>query len=118
MNINDLFPLFAALVGFPALVAVGVNIAKKAGWLNDGSAPTVVFWVNIAGFIGVGVLYFTGNLPLLNQIDAQLGLTAEFLLTLGAFVFQLGAAKVAHASLRGAPGIGKSFSKDTSTSSG
>ena len=110
MNINDLFPLFASLVGFPALIAACVNIAKSYGWLNDGSAPKVVFWVNIVGFVAVGAMYFTGNLPLINQIDTQLGSLATFLLTLAAFVSQLGAAKVFHAGLRGSPLIGKSYS--------
>ena len=110
MNINDLFPLFASLVGFPALIAAGVNIAKNYGWINDGNAPQVVFWVNIVGFVAVAGLYFTGNVPLLTQIDAQLGNLATFLLTLAAFISQLGAAKIYHAGLRGSPVIGKSFS--------
>jgi len=110
MNINDLFPLFASLVGFPALVAAGVNVSKSFGWLQDDAAPKVVFWVNIVGFVAVGALYFTGNLPLLSQIDAQLGNLATFLLTLVSFVGQLGLAKLYHAGLKGAPVVGKSFS--------
>lgn len=108
MDINQLFPLFASLVGFPALVAAGVNVAKYFGWLADGQAPAVVFWVNVVGFIAVAGFYFSGNLPLLSQIDAELGSVATFLLTLVSFLGELGMAKLYHAGLRGSPVIGTS----------
>jgi hypothetical protein len=111
MDINQLFPLFAALVGFPAIVAAGINTAKYFGLLTDGQAPAVVFWVNLVGFVGVGVAYFTGNLPLLSQIDSQLGSVSAFLLSFVAFVSQLKGANAYHAALRGSPVIGKSFTK-------
>ena len=111
MNINELFPLFASLVGFPALVAAAVNVAKFFELLPDGTAPAVVFWVNIAGFVGVAVAYFTGNTPLLAQIDAQLGSLAMFLLTFVTFIGELGFAKLYHAGLKGTPVIGKSNSE-------
>lgn len=110
MNPNDLFPIFAALVGFPAFVAAGVNVAKYFGWLSDGNAPQVVFWVNVVGFLGVAIAYFTGNLPLLSQIDDALGQFATFLLTLLAFLIDLGLPKVFHAGFKGMPVIGKSYS--------
>lgn len=110
MDLNELFPLFASLVGFPAFVAAGVNIAKYFALLSDGDAPKIVFWVNVAGFVGVAVAYFTGNLVLLSNIDAQLGSLAMFLLTLVSFLGELGLAKVWHNALRGAPVIGESFS--------
>jgi hypothetical protein len=109
MNINDLFPIFASLIGFPAFVAAGVNIAKSYG-LADGLASKIVAYVTLTGFIGVGVAYFTGNLPMLNQIDAQLGTLATFLVTFAAFVSELGLAKLWHAALKGTPLIGKSYS--------
>ena len=111
MNINQPFPLFASLVGFPALVAAAVNVAKYFELLPDGAAPAVVFWVNIAGFVGVAVAYFTGNTPLLAQIDAQLGSLAMFLLTFVTFIGELGFAKLYHAGLKGTPVIGKSNSE-------
>ena len=111
MNINELFPLFASLVGFPALVAAAVNVAKYFDFLPDGAAPAVVFWVNIAGFVGVAVVYFTGNLEVLAKIDAILGDVATFLLSFVAFVSQLGFAKLYHAGLKGSPVIGKSNSE-------
>ena len=111
MNLNELFPLFASLVGFPALVAAAVNVAKYFELLPDGTAPAVVFWVNIAGFVGVAIAYFTGNTPLLAQIDAQLGSLAMFLLTFVTFIGELGFAKLYHAGLKGTPVIGKSNSE-------
>jgi len=111
MNINDLFPLFASLIGFPALVAAAVNVAKYFGVLPDGSAPKVVFWVNLVGFVGVGALYFTGNLPLLTELDKQFGSLALFLMTLVSFIGELGFAKLYHAGLKGTPVIGKSASQ-------
>jgi len=110
MNINELFPIFAGLVGFPALVAAGVNVAKYFNFLTDGQAPAVVFWVNIAGFVGVAVAYFTGNVESLSSLDAAFGDTATFLLSFVAFVSQLGFAKLYHAGLKGTPVIGKSYS--------
>jgi hypothetical protein len=110
LNVNDLFPLFAALVGFPAFLAAVVNVLKYFGVLADGQAPDVIFWANIAGFAGVALAYFTGNLPLLNQIDLQLGGLATALLSFVAFISQLKLAAVYHAGLRGAPLIGTSFS--------
>lgn len=111
MNINELFPLFASLVGFPAFVAAAVNAAKYFGKIEDGQAAPAVFWVNIAGFVLVGVAYFTGNVELLTKIDTQLGSLAMFLLTFVSFITELGLAKVYHAGLRGTPVLGKSFSK-------
>lgn len=111
LDFNNLFPLFASLVGFPALVAAVVNVAKNYGWLNDGSAPKVVSYMTLAGFVATAGFYFTGNIPLLTQIDTQLGSLALFLLTLASFIGELGLAKVYHAGLRGTPVIGKSFSK-------
>lgn len=111
MNINELFPLFASLIGFPAFVAAAVNVAKYFGKIEDGQAAPVVFWVNIVGFVLVGLAYFTGNLELLSKIDAQLGSLATFLLTFVSFIVELGLAKIYHAGLRGTPVLGKSFSK-------
>ena len=109
LDFNALFPLFASLVGFPALVSAVVNVAKNYGWIPDGAAPKFVGYLTLAGFVATAGFYFTGNVPLLTTIDAQLGSLAMFLLTLASFVGELGLAKVFHAGLRGTPVIGKSF---------
>ena len=110
LNLNDLFPLFASLIGFPAFIAAAVNVAKYFEVLPDGAAPAVVFWVNLVGFVGVAVAYFTGNVELLTKIDAQFGSFALFLLSFVSFIGELGFAKLYHAGLRGSPVVGKSYS--------
>jgi hypothetical protein len=112
MDINSIFSIFAALVGFPALIAAGVNVAKYFKLVGDTQAPKVVFWANIVLFVGVAVAFFTGNLPLLNQLDTQMGNIAAFMLTFVAFITDLGLAKAYHTGLRGTPVIGKSYSQE------
>lgn len=118
MTINDVFPILATLVGFPALLATLVNLAKSIKLPNgnfllpDGYAPKVVLYANLLALVGVGVALGTGNLPVLYQIDTQLGLAATFLLTLSAFVTELGLTKVYHTALKGTPLLGKSYSME------
>jgi hypothetical protein len=107
---NQIFVIFATLVGFPALVAAVVNVLKYFNVVTDTQAPKAVSILTLLGFVGVGIAYYTGNVPILSGIDAQLGQVATFLTTFLAFVIDLGLAKVAHASLRGTPFIGKSYS--------
>jgi len=110
MNINDIYVIFASLLGFPAFIAAGVNVAKYFQLLNDGSAPKVVLWANIVLFVGVAVAFFTGNIDLLTRLDAEVGNVALFMLSFIAFVSSLGVAKIYHAGLRGTPVIGESAS--------
>ena len=111
-DLNELLPLFVSLIGFPALVSAIVNVAKNYGWLADGSAPKLVGYLTLGGLVVTAGFFFTGNVPLLTQIDAQLGSLAMFLLTLATFVGELGLAKVYHAGLKGTPVIGKSYTYD------
>ena len=107
---NQIFTIFATLVGFPALVAAVVNVLKYVNVITDTQAPTAVSILTLAGFVGVGIAYYTGNVPVLEGIDVKLGQVAMFLTTFLAFVIDLGLAKVAHIGLRGVPVIGRSFS--------
>jgi hypothetical protein len=111
-NINDIFIIVASLVGFPACLAVGINVGKA--WLNlpDGLAPKITLWATLAVFVGCGVALFTGHLEIVRAIDIQLGYVATFLLTFSAFVTELGLAKFWHFTLKGTPVIGKSFTLD------
>jgi hypothetical protein len=110
MNPNDLFPLFASLVGAPAFVAAGINVAKYFGFVEDGQAPRIVLYANIVIFVGVAIAYFTGNVSIITEIDAELGSLATFLLTLVAFLSELGLAKLFNFGLRGTPVLGTSHS--------
>ena len=108
--LNLIFPALAALIGFPALLAAVINAGKYFGALSDGIAPKVVLWANVLALAGVGYLVATGNQPLLNLIDAQLGHLAAFLVTLLGFISNLGVAKGFNNVLRGTPVIGFSHS--------
>jgi len=109
---NQIFVIFAALVGFPAFVAAVVNVLKYFKVISDGQAPAVVLWTTVVGFVGVGIAYYTGNIQILETVDVQLGLFAQFIVTFLAFATDLGLAKVFHAGLRGTPVIGTSYSLD------
>jgi hypothetical protein len=117
-NVNDVFGILASLIGFPALLAVLINVAKTIKLPNgeyllpDGYAPKVVLYANLLALVGVGVALFTGNLPTLYAIDLQLGYAGSFVLTLAAFISQLGLAKGYNAILRGLPLVGKSYSME------
>lgn len=112
MDINELFPLFASLIGLPAFVAALVNTLKYFKVLADGQAPQVVLWMNVVGFVGVAVAYFTGYVEILTKIDAQLGSFALFMISFVSFVGELGLAKLYNVGLRGTPVIGKSFEQE------
>ena len=108
MNLEFLslvFPTLAALVGFPALLAALINVAKIFG-LPDGYAPKVSLVVNLIGFAGVLYLVSTNQLELLQQIDVQLGVVAAFLLSFGTFATQIGLTKLFNQALKGTPAIG------------
>jgi len=109
---NQIFVIFATLVGFPALVAAVVNVLKYFNIVADTQAPKVVSILTLVGFVGVGIAYYAGYVPVLAGLDAQMGLIAQFLTTFLAFVVDLGLAKVAHAGLKGVPVIGKSYSSE------
>jgi tellurite resistance protein TehA-like permease len=115
MNVDFLtliFPAFAALIGFPALLAALINVAKLVGILPDGMAPKIVLYVNLLALVGVGYLAFTGKVDLLVVIDQQLGVVATFLLMFATFVTELGLTKGMNNALRGTPIIGYNRPKD------
>jgi hypothetical protein len=111
-NINDVFGIFAALIGFPAFLAACINVGKAWFGLSDGLAPKIVLWATLTAFVGCGIALFMGKLEVVRAIDLQLGYAGTFLLTFSAFVTELGLAKGYHAILRGTPVIGKSYTYD------
>jgi hypothetical protein len=111
-NVNDIFPLVASLIGWPAFLAALINTAKAWFDLPDGLAPKITLYATLVVFAGCGVALFTGHLDVVQAIDLQLGYAAAFLLTFSAFVAELGLTKGFHLMLRGTPVIGKSYSYD------
>lgn len=108
--LNLIFPALAALIGFPALLAALINVGKYFGVVTDGLAPKFVLYANLIALAGVGYLVATGNQPLLNLIDTQLGHLAAFLVTLLGFISNLGVTKGFNNVFRGTPVIGFSHS--------
>ena len=115
--LTEVFPVFAALLGFPALLAAAVNLMKVFG-LPDGQATKVVTYANLAALIGVFVLLGMGRVPLLMMIDDQLGAVAIFLLAFTTFAAEIGLTKIFHEALKGVPFIGKSYSLENKEPSG
>ena len=112
MNLEFLalvFPALYALVGFPALAAAVINLAKVFG-LPDGNAPQVSLVINGLGFVGVFYLIATGKVALLSALDAQLGILATFIVSFTTFAVEVGLTKVFHTAFKGLPWIGFSYS--------
>lgn len=107
---DSVYAIVSALVGFPALLSAGINIAKKFGLIGDGDAPAVVFWGNLAAFVLVAVAVFFGKSDLIPQIDNSLSSVAQVLVLIASFVTSLGLTKAFHVGLRGLPLIGFSHS--------
>ena len=107
--LTEVFPVIAALIGFPAFLAAAVNLLKVFG-LADGQATKVVTYANLLVFAGVFILLAMGRLPLLTVIDEELGKVAVFVLAFTAFATEIGLTKIFHEALKGVPLIGKSYS--------
>lgn len=115
-GINDIQVVFAALVGWPALLLALTSLGKKLGWLPDGSAPTFVYWANLVAFGAVGFLVFTGQLDLLASIDASFStlavIIANIAVLFGVFApASLAANKFLYMHVRGAPFYGYSHTQ-------
>jgi non-ribosomal peptide synthetase component E (peptide arylation enzyme) len=107
--LTEVFPVFAALVGFPAILAAGINLLKVFG-LPDGAALKVVTYANILAFVAVFVLLSMGKMPVLALVDEELGKLAVFVISFTAFATEIGLTKIFHEALKGIPLIGKSYS--------
>jgi len=98
-DLNELLKLFLALAGFAALASVLVDIAKRFGWLPDGSAPTASLVINLIGF----VLFVVANIVGFDiaGIDKILTGVASVLTALLGLLGQLMVSRGVHAGLRG-----------------
>jgi len=101
------FPALAALVGFPALGAAIINLAKNFG-LPYGTAPQVSLVFNLLGFVGVFYLVSTGQVEVLKALDVQLGVLAAFVVSFTTFAVEVGLTKIFHQAFKGLPVIGYS----------
>lgn len=55
MTLDNILLVFGALVGWPALVALTIDILKLAGVVEDGTAGKWSLGLNLLGFVLVGV---------------------------------------------------------------
>jgi hypothetical protein len=104
--------LVAGLVGFPALLAALINVAKYFGWLPNGYAGKVNVIAHLVAYIGVGVAVALGKVDILPGVDEQLGAVAKLLLAVLAFLSSIGFARKFHnKALWGLPVVGYSHSQ-------
>jgi hypothetical protein len=112
MDLDTVLKIVSGLVGFPALLSVLLDAAKRFGWLQDGQAPYWNFGAQLVVYLGVGVAVMLGKVELIPNIDQSLSAASQLVLALLAFLSSLGIAKGYHAALRGVPVIGYSHPKD------
>lgn len=110
-GLQVLLAQWAALGGFGALIAFLVNILKTFGLVKDDQAVTWSTGLNLLGLAG---LLFAGIYSPevdLGAIDAKVGEFVQVGLVVFAYIVQLLGSKLSHATVRGVPLIGKSYSK-------
>ena len=111
MTLASLLLVFASLVGYPAAVALVVNVLKFLGVVKDGQSDNWVTGLNVAGLaILFGLKVFAPGFDVLVG-DATLARIVEALQILLGLWIQLGVSKATHQKvLKGVPVIGTSFS--------
>ncbi len=70
---------FAALIGWPALLATVVTALEYFGWLAMASADKFIFWANVLAFGGIFVAALLGKIDLVNVVDSTFGNFAQLL---------------------------------------
>ena len=110
LTLDNILAVLAALVGWPALVALVVDVLKYFGVVTDGNAGKWSLGFNLAGFVIVGLLM--GFFP---QVDIP-GWDAILLnyVTIAAYIvmllLQMGGTKIAHALYKKSAAYDKRFS--------
>lgn len=103
LTLDNILAVLAALVGWPALVALVIDVLKYFGVVTDGNSGKWNLGFQLAGFAIVAILL--GFFP---QVDIP-GWDAVLLnyVTIAAYVvmilLQMGGAKVAHALYKKTP---------------
>jgi len=110
MTLDQLFVVFASLLGTGGLIGAIVNALKTVGAVTDGQAPQWSLGLNVAGLVALFLIGVVAPTTDIKALDGVAGEVAKLLtIAVGLFV-QLGGAKIAHGLLKGVPVIGKSFS--------
>jgi hypothetical protein len=107
---ESLVAQFLGLVGFAALAAVVIDLLKRVGIVQDGTAPTWSLGINLVGFIAfVAVSLWKPNFDFLT-LDAALATVATIAASIITFIVQLITANATHEALVNAESpLAKSF---------
>ena len=114
--LNELVALFLSLAGFAAFITFVVNILKRFGIVTDGTADQWVKYLNLAGLVIVGVLFFVvpNAIPVVDQVLGLLAQLGGVLLPIIALVLGWPLANAisgkVHNNVKGVPFIGHSNS--------
>lgn len=108
---DDLLLQWSTLAGFGALIAFVVNVLKSLGLVRDGQAPTWSAALNLLGLAGLLALRVYAPQVDIVAVDEQVAQFVEVGLVVFAYIVQLLGSKVGHAAARGAPLIGKTWSR-------
>lgn len=90
MTLDGILLVFGALVGWPALVALVIDVLKLAGVVNDGTAGKWSLGLNLFGFIAVGVavgFYPQVDIPGIDARLLEIVQIAAYILTVLAQIF-------------------------------
>ena len=112
--VMELVAQLGMLAGVGALISVVVNVGKAAGVVTDGTAGNWSLGLNVAALAVLAALrIFRPDLgPEAIGAADQVAATLAQVVTLALGLFlQLRGAQFGHTTLRGAPFIGKSFSR-------
>lgn len=113
-TLDSAWAIFLALAGWPAFLVAWVNLLKLIRIVPDGFAGTLTYWLNVAFFVLVAYLTYTGQLTFLTGLDELLGkaavLIGNIIVILGGFTGSLAVNKFVYQQVRGQPLVGYSHS--------
>lgn len=100
---------FSLLLGWPALLAAAINLAKRYG-LPEGSASKVNFWANVVAWVGVAYFVFTGQTDALSKLDGTLSglakILVDILILTGGAIAHSGLTNFMHNNTKQLPVVG------------
>ena len=110
VNMEDLLVQWGALAGFAALIAFVINILKEFGIVKEGQAPTWSAALNLFGLAFLLIMKIYAPMTDIGGLDNQLTEFVNVGVVVFGYILQLLSSKMAHAVIRGVPGIGKVIS--------
>lgn len=113
MTLDNILLVFGALVGWPLLVALVIDILKILGVVKDGEAGRWNLGLNLLGFVAVGVaIGFYPDIDIV-ALDARLAELVQIAAYIVTVLVQIFATRIAHAAYLKTETGRKYFSYDT-----